>query len=218
MNIGEYYLFFYKMMLYFLTIPLLTTVFWFWLTYVDRVHIRVKSKELGLIIQKTISDYFSENTVGSIKKYCYKQINTIGEIVAGFSDGLLNKKSAIDFKYVCDVDSQTYMTCIEQKNDETQTNIIELIDIETNTDAAEITFKNINENEENKNGENKEENKKEESISSSSSEDTIVKSRKLFKKRTTLLGSSILEKDLEEDRKNIIKQQKRRITIKRNNR
>lgn len=119
----KYWLSFY-IQLYFYTFPLVICVIWFWLTYVDRVHIRHTFNNIGNKFKKTFGSKF-------MIKYVYNQLNTFSEIIAGFSDALIDRKPSINIEYLKDNCSQTEIfSC----NKNTQTQILLYNSIETNTD------------------------------------------------------------------------------------
>lgn len=202
MNISKFSidnLFSFYLNLYLFSIPLLLVFVWFWLTYVDRVHIRVKAKDFGLLIKDKLSNTLSPKNIFFVEKYVYKQLNTFGEIIAGFSDGLLNKPSIIDIKYITNADSQTLVSNFNLIENQTQTLPLKISDAQTNTDISEY----YNEKEINKNT-------IEEKLS------TSIAVKKIFKisKNERRLDTEMLEKDLQEDQKQNINPQNKRITIK----
>lgn len=184
--------------IYFYSLPLLFVFFWFWLTYVDRVHLRVKSKQYGFFIQNKIKEKISQEKIFIIKKYFYEQLNAFGEIIAGISDGLLNNESCVEIRYMQNNNSQTL---ISNDNKEIQTIQKILLDCETNTEIKEI----------------KEDITKRNSDSESESEKEIITPKRLFvigkKNQKNSIDTEILKKDIEADRNNIANLKNKRITI-----
>jgi hypothetical protein len=207
-----FFLFYWTIYIY--SLPLLFLLFWFWLTYVDRVHIRVKSKNIGLFIQNKIQEKISPAKIRLVTKYCYKQLNALGEIIAGLSDGLLNSDSSIEVKYLQNNNSQTLISNYNYnvRNKEIQTTSKFLLDCGINTDVIEI--KEIKEN-----GQEEINNLEKKLVmssdsSSSSSSEKILPPRKIFAVgKKNHLDTEILKNDIEADNKNIIFQKNKRITI-----
>jgi hypothetical protein len=167
----------------------LATLLWFWLTHVDRIHIRVKAKEFGLVAQEKIIKFISNDVSTKIEQYGYKQLNAFGEIIAGFSDGLLNKESSINVKYLQNNNTQT----LSNKHDNQTQTKIEINEIGINTEILE----NIHYKE--KNDEN---------------EDVIHPKKIFYIGKKTRLDTEALEKDLEEDKIHITQPKKSRISLK----
>lgn len=102
--------------LYLVSIPFVLILVWFWLIYVDRIHLREKSRRYGINISKmfTNNKYFN-----FYKKYLIYEINAISESIAGFTDGIINKTSVVKIyqtndanietinKVYCDINIQT---------------------------------------------------------------------------------------------------------------
>ena len=102
--------------LYIVSIPCTFIIVWFWLIYVDRLHLREKSRRLGINMNKYLSEY---KYWKQIEIYLIYQMNAFSECSAGFTDGLLNKVSDIriyetkdaiiqtDQLIMCDIEIQT---------------------------------------------------------------------------------------------------------------
>lgn len=114
-------------------------IFWFWLTHVDRIHLREKSKSIGRTIQNNLSKQIPKQNQMLID-YCYKQTNAIGEILAGISDGLLNKESVIN---VCIIKNSETQTLLLTDTKETQNDLLLLDTKEMQTDIFENENINI---------------------------------------------------------------------------
>jgi hypothetical protein len=102
----KYWVWFYCY-LYILCLPFLNLLFWFWLTHVDRVHLRLKFNSFGKIIKDNIKSKLKHNNLLLIDKYIFTQLNSFGEIIAGFTDGFLNKNSSIKINYAINTETQT---------------------------------------------------------------------------------------------------------------
>lgn len=102
----KYWVYFYCC-LYILCLPFLSFLFWFWITHVDRVHLRLKFNSIGKNIKNKMKIKLSQNNLLLIDKYICTQLNSIGEIIAGFTDGFLNKNSSIKINYTINTQTQT---------------------------------------------------------------------------------------------------------------
>jgi hypothetical protein len=110
---------FYIMLYYYLTFPLLMVMIWFWLTHIDCIQLKLKFRDIGEKIQK---NKFLTAKKDTLSNFFYKQINNLGEILVGFTDGLLNHQPTVSIKYVTNFNSQK---SIDQYEIETQTNIVD---------------------------------------------------------------------------------------------
>lgn len=135
--IAKYWLIFYSY-LYIFCLPLLTFIFWFWLTHVDRVHLRLKFNEFG----KKTKEYLkiklnNESEIMTIlNNYVSVQVNSFGEILAGFTDGFLNKTSSIKIDYTINIGTQTNLKNENLFHDFcSQTDEIKKVDISINTEG-----------------------------------------------------------------------------------
>jgi hypothetical protein len=181
--------------LYFYSIPLVFIVLWFWLTYVDRVHLRIKSKEFGNEIQSNIKNFLSKEKTDILFHYCYKQINTVGEIISGFSDGLLNHEPSIDIRYISDIETQTQQNILECIDIEVQTEKKIMVDNEMSTDIINDNVAQIEKNIKLKQNE---------IINNIVIEETI-KPTQIFAinniNKKPILDTELLERDIEADKK-----------------
>ena len=131
----KYWLFFYYYM-YIYCLPFLSFILWFWLTHVDRVHLRIKFNNFGKNIKEKFKLNFTQNVILILDKYLAIQINSIGEIFAGFTDGFLNKQSSIKIDYTINNGTQTNIEkniCYFQDSF-SQTSEIQKNNISTNTE------------------------------------------------------------------------------------
>jgi len=105
--------------IYICSIPFLGLLFWFWLLHCDKNHLRIKFNMHGKKMEKL-------KNMEIFNKFFIKQINSIGEIIVGFTDGLLNNDYGFKVKYLKDE-----ITQIEEKRTnigiQTEENIIKKI-------------------------------------------------------------------------------------------
>lgn len=80
-----------------MSIPFVFVLFWFWISHVDRLHLRESSKILGSKI----------NCTKFVKEYLLSQINAISESIAGVTDGMTEKNSIIRVANFKSIDVQT---------------------------------------------------------------------------------------------------------------
>lgn len=133
-------IFYYHMYIY--CLPLLLCMFWFWLTHVDRVHLRLKFNKFGKNIKTFFKNNFKDNTNNLFDDYMITQINSFGEILAGFTDGFLNKTSSIKIGYTINSHTQTdFEVQKHSKNCYIQTDNIEKADMCISTDEKNETKK-----------------------------------------------------------------------------
>jgi hypothetical protein len=135
--IAKYWLFFYYY-LYIYCLPLLLFIFWFWLTHVDRVHLRLKFNKFGKKTEEYLKMKFHDNseTIKIFNNYVMIQINSFGEILAGFTDGFLKKTSSVKIDYRISTHTQTnFEKEISLYNSYSQTDEIKKNDIFTNTEG-----------------------------------------------------------------------------------
>jgi hypothetical protein len=207
----------YYISLYPYSIPFTFIIFWFWITHVDRVHLREKARNLGWKIQDKISKEIPDSNQLMID-YCYKQVNAMGELVAGVSDGLLNKKSSINVCVIKNNDSQTEF---ENVSEEIQTEAISMVDAIV---SANIKDQNLGTDIELGKDPDKESHTDTpitpyydiDVLSDESSQSSVdikeKKKKRIFTTTRTKLDTEIFEKDMEE-KKNHPKQKKRISSI-----
>lgn len=140
----EYWLLFYCY-IYIYCLPFLTCVLWFWLSHVDRIHLRIKFDNFGKNIKEKIKLNFTQKTVVFLDKYVTIQINSIGEILAGFTDGFLNKKSSLKIDYTINSETQTdeKINLIVLRDFSSQTTKIEKVNIAVNTEEIKSDVKKL---------------------------------------------------------------------------
>ena len=101
-----YWFFIYYVKLYVYSLPLLFVLFWFWISYVDRLHMRERSRRLGERIRLVCLKFKYWYLV---EKYILIQLNGLAEMTSGFTYGILNKNEIIKI--------------VETKQNEMQTDI-----------------------------------------------------------------------------------------------
>ena len=126
LNIFYYWISFYQF-LYVFTIPGLLLILWFWLSYVDRIYLRYKAYQTGKMIKFRLENK-GNSRIKIVNDYCSDQINALGEILAGFTDGMLNKDPSLNINLLDNKSSQTTLCSINDfyENKEIQTDIIEV--------------------------------------------------------------------------------------------
>ena len=103
-------------------------IFWCWLTYVDRLHMREKCRMLGKKIKEYINKKVSDKNKILLQTYLFNQINALSECVAGFTNGIIHDEPII--------------LVYEHKSKETQTTI-ETCSIDIQTDHIEPDIKEV---------------------------------------------------------------------------
>ena len=91
-------------MSYILCIPFTLIILWFWLTHIDRLHMRDNLAKFGEKIRLRCQHYKYWNV---LEKYFLIQLNGISELTSGFTYGILNKKPIIKIVEVQSNDTQT---------------------------------------------------------------------------------------------------------------
>ena len=106
--------------MYIISLLFVIGIFWLWLIYVDRLHLREKCRTIGITLKKYINKHCSVTQKNYIEKYIFYQINAISECIAGFTNGLIFEEPIIQVSLMI--------------NKETETNNIETTEVETQTD------------------------------------------------------------------------------------
>lgn len=105
---------------YILSFFLIPFVCWMWLMYVNRLHLREKSRRLGSNMRKIIDNKISVDKFKIIRRLLLYQINAISESIAGITDGILNKEPIMRIYTVNNNNSQTDL---ERSDMSTQTDM-----------------------------------------------------------------------------------------------
>lgn len=103
---------------YFFALVISFAIFWMWLMYADRLHLREIFRKLG----KKVKTNLTTETKVILQNVLFNQLNTLSEILAGFTCGLMFDEPTI--KVVLMVDNET-STEITTCNAENQTDHIE---------------------------------------------------------------------------------------------
>jgi hypothetical protein len=200
-SIVSIYLFFYKMSVF-----IFSCFVWFCISYIDRVHAREKTRHLGCIIHKLISESEREiyHTIyNKFRIFILRPLCVLSECITGFIEGIENCEPICKIQYTQQIDS------IYIKNEINNDTTPDIIDNNTQTDTSnkikkiskniteettknitEVTTKNITEEKDVLNKINEHEELKEPDINnehtdSSNSSDT-VEEQTIFKKPTKL--------------------------------
>jgi len=82
-------------------------IFWWWLIYADRLHLREVCRQIGKKIRENINVKISQKNKELIEKYVFYQLNTISECIAGFTNGLIFDEPTINITLM--IDKETNM-------------------------------------------------------------------------------------------------------------
>lgn len=120
----------YFYMLALVLVPLLSfTLFWFWIGNINKIYVREKCRNFGLVCG--LKNSMLQNTI--IKNYVILQLNTISECFTGFTDGILQKNTAFKFIKPISVETQTdtvkLQVIIEEKFIEVPVEIIKEVEV-----------------------------------------------------------------------------------------
>ena len=81
------------------------------------MHLREKSRNLGQKLLVKVNKMTNKSDI--LSKYIFCQLNSLGEIIAGISDGLLNNNPIIK---VCTINNNNTQTKIVENNWKTRCN------------------------------------------------------------------------------------------------
>ena len=110
-------------------------IFYFWIKYINKLHMRENMRILGYTIRKKYCKTELENNIYSnMFKHCFKELNSLLEILAGFTDGLLNKECIKNIKQIQNNDAQANIINAEITTQTYQNNI------ENNTQTSCTVF------------------------------------------------------------------------------
>jgi transcriptional regulator of heat shock response len=110
---NDYYIY-----IYIAYVPFIFILFWFWLSHVDRIQLREKSRLIGVNLNNKIR---KKNIV-----YGMQQLNAIFECCAGITDGLLNRDPIVKVYKLVDQDNQTINNSLYLTDQVIQTDIIKI--------------------------------------------------------------------------------------------
>jgi hypothetical protein len=120
----KYYIYFYLISLLFVL-----AIFWLWLLYVDRLHLRESCRKIGKILKEYINKNVSTSYKEYIEKYLFYQLNTLSECIAGFTNGLIFDEPTVKVSLMVDKEIETNVeTCeVEIQTDPIEPEIREVI-------------------------------------------------------------------------------------------
>lgn len=93
--------------IYLYSLPFLFILFWFWISHIDRLHMRERFSRFGQRIRLLFLKY---KYWCLIEKYLLIQLNGLSEITSGFTYGILHKKQIIKIVEVCEDSCQTELS------------------------------------------------------------------------------------------------------------
>lgn len=110
--------------LYTFSLPFIFALFWFWISYVDRLHLRETTRIFGTLLYNKLIKY---KHFDKIQNYIIIQLNSLSEVVAGLTDGLMNKNPIIKICNITQNECQTDIILYEKRDVEIQTEIINIV-------------------------------------------------------------------------------------------
>lgn len=115
--------------LYLISLLFIFVIFWCWMIYVDRLHLRETCRNIGKKLRTYIGSYFSSKYKELIEKYLFYQLNTISECIAGFTNGLIFDEPTVNVTLMVNTETETRVdTCdIDIQTDPIEPEIREVI-------------------------------------------------------------------------------------------
>lgn len=108
--------------LYLISLLFIFAIFWCWLIYVDRLHLRETCRILGKRLRTYIVTHLSTKYKELIEKYLFYQLNTLSEAIAGFTNGLIFDEPTVNVTLMVNAETET---CIDTCDIDIQTDPIE---------------------------------------------------------------------------------------------
>lgn len=120
--------FFNYVYLYLISLIVIFLIFWTWMIYVDRLHLREICRNIGKNLRTYVKLHFSSKYKEMIEKCLFYQLNTLSECSAGFTNGLIFDEPTVNVRLMVNAETET---------------LIETCDISVQTDPIEPEIKEV---------------------------------------------------------------------------